>query len=83
MTPPLADKAWRLPMVTTLPALGEEQVRATLPSTSEQVVAEEQPGTCPQACLRQSLQLAPRPRVLVRRWCFGAGSEAGWEAKGR
>ena len=79
MTPPLADKACRLAMVTTRPALGGEQLRATFPRTWEEVVAEEQPGTCPEACLRQSLQLAPRPRLAGWEvsWavaCFGLGS---------
>ena len=64
MTPPLADRARRLAMVKTRPALGGGPLRATFPRTLEEVVAEEQP---PEACLRQSLQLAPRPR------------EAGWE----
>ena len=58
---------------------GGGQPRATFPRTWEEVVAEEQPGTCPEACLRQSLQLAPRPREAGWEAGWAAGWEAGWE----
>ena len=67
MTPPLADKASRLAMVTTRPALGREQLRATSPRTWEEVVAEEQPGTCPEACWELGWE--------------GWGWELGWKAR--
>ena len=44
-------------------------------------MAEEQPGTCPKASRRQTLQLAPRPRVAGWEGLPGwEGREAGWEA---
>ena len=47
--------------------VGGEQLRATFPRTWEEVVAEEQPGTCPEACWELGWE--------------GWGWELGWKAR--